>query len=152
MIRFAGLFLLGLLLSGACAAASVDQEEHQARVLAIAKQLRCAVCQNQSVAESQSDLAEDMRSVISEKLRDGDEENAIIGYFVERYGDYVLMKPPNRGFARILWWAPLVLLLLISLVAWRYIRGTGDGPKQGTPVLTERQRQRLARLREQKRG
>lgn len=108
----------------------VSEDPRQRQVLEIAEQLRCAVCQNQSVAESHADLAQDMRRTIAEQLAAGRSEAEIIDYFRDRYGDFVLMRPPSHGAGAPLWWAPLGLLALAGAGAFLYLRrriGKGDG-------------------------
>ena len=84
--------------------------------------VRCAVCQNQSVAESHADLARDMRRTIAEQLAAGRSEAEIIAYFRDRYGDFVLMRPPSHGSGAPLWWAPLGLLVVAGAGAFFYLR------------------------------
>lgn len=151
----------GLLVLLAClclghpvSAEQVFESEQQARVMAIAGKLRCAVCQNQSVAESRSGLAQDMQNVIAEKLQQGASEQDILQYFVERYGEYILLKPSASGMALLVWWAPVLVLALFALVAITYLRKNrgvhGPDPASDAPqpsVLTEQQRSRLRELR-----
>lgn len=159
-LRIIRYFASGLLALLAClslghpvSAKQVFESEQQARVLAIAGKLRCAVCQNQSVAESHSGLAQDMQKVIAEKLQQGVSEQDILRYFVERYGEYILLKPPGSGMALLVWWAPVLVLVLFALVGMAYIRknrGANDpDPASVTPPggLTEQQRSRLRELR-----
>ncbi|GAB4352984.1 MAG: hypothetical protein Kow0073_08960 [Immundisolibacter sp.] len=111
-------------------AATVREDPRQRQVLEIAEQLRCAVCQNQSVAESHAELAQDMRRTIAEQLAAGHSEAEIIAYFRDRYGDFVLMRPPAHGAGAPLWWAPLGLLGLAGVGAFFYLRrriGKADG-------------------------
>ncbi len=95
-----------LLLSNALAAG--PDVESQARD--IARELQCPVCQGSSVADSPSPLAEQMRGVIRQKLEQGESRDAIISYFVERYGQKVLMAPPISGFALSIWLVPALAL------------------------------------------
>jgi len=91
-------------------------------MLEIAKGLRCAVCQNQPVSESNSDLARDMRAIISEQLEAGKSRQEIVDYFVLRYGNYVLMKPAFDQSGKLLWIAPLLLLIGMAVGAWIFLR------------------------------
>lgn len=154
------LLLIGLLFPVSVWAEKVDQSAQGRRVMEISAKLRCAVCQSQSVAESESDLAKEMRAVIGEKLQQGESDEAVIQYFVDRYGDYILMSPPNRGVIRLLWWAPLGVLLLVSLVGLSYIRrgrvlnsgaSAAVGDDSLPDILTEQQRTRLTDLRRNRR-
>ena len=104
------------------ASQTVTEDPLERAMLDIAKELRCAVCQNQPISESNSDLARDMRTIIREQLQAGKSRDEIVDYFVARYGDYVLLKPPlhRRGF--LLWFGPPLLLVIVGVVAWFVIR------------------------------
>ena len=82
------------------------------RVLGISEQLRCLVCQNQSIAESNAELAVDLRNQVIEQVKAGKTNQQIIDYMVERYGDFVLYKPPFKFSTAILWLGPLCLFLI----------------------------------------
>lgn len=89
----------------ACATALGSPELDQ-RVRAVASRLMCPVCEGRTVADSTSDLAAQMRAVIREKLAQGESEEAVVAYFVERYGPSVLATPPASGWGWVLWLAP----------------------------------------------
>lgn len=115
--------LIALLLLTPLARADVVTEDPQQRqMLEIAEKLRCAVCQNQSVAESNAELAQDMRRIIAEQLAAGRSETEVIDYFRARYGDFVLMSPPRRGSGAPLWWAPVAILAAGGAGAFIYLR------------------------------
>lgn len=101
--------------------AAADQIDEETR--RIGKQLQCPVCNGSPVSDSPSDLAGQMRAVIRAKLQAGESEQQIIDYFVERYGDMVLMEPPRRGFGLIVWSAPILMLLGSAYVLWRMSQG-----------------------------
>ena len=82
----------------------------------IGQSLRCVVCQNQSINDSDAPLAQDMRKLIRKQLEDGKSKTDIIDYMQENYGDYVLLKPPVQGNTLILWFGPF--LLLLALLLW----------------------------------
>ena len=84
----------------------------EADVRRVASQLRCVVCDHQSVAESNAELATQMREVIREQQAAGRTDREIIQFFVERYGDTILYAPPRRGFSLLAWWVPVVVLLV----------------------------------------
>jgi cytochrome c-type biogenesis protein CcmH len=125
------------------AAAASDEQ-----VQAIASQLRCVVCQNLSVADSPSEMAQQMRGLIRERLAAGDRPDQVIAYFVERYGDWVLLAPPLRGLNLLLWLAPFgavaggLALVLVLARRWRR-RPTGPEPR-AVPAADPRDRERLA--------
>ncbi len=108
--------LLATLLLFAClgAAASVPAPARdpllERRVSALAEQLRCVVCQNQTIADSQAELAVDLRQQVREKLAQGMSEEQVRDYVVARYGDFVLYRPPLKGATVVLWFAPALLL------------------------------------------
>lgn len=103
-------------------AAPVTEDPLERQVLDIAKELRCAVCQNQPISESNADLARDMRQIVREQIQAGKSREEIINYFVERYGDYVLLNPPTRGPGAVVWVAPLVLIVVIGVSGFVFLR------------------------------
>ncbi len=103
-------------------AGTVAEDPIERRMLDIAKDLRCAVCQNQPVSESNADLARDMRAIIRERLKQGESREQIVNYFVERYGDYVLMKPPARGPGFLLWVLPAAVFAVLVVSGFGYLR------------------------------
>jgi cytochrome c-type biogenesis protein CcmH len=100
----------------------VAEDPLERQVLDIGKDLRCAVCQNQPISESNADLAKDMRNIIREQLQAGKSREEIVNYFVERYGDYVLMNPPVRGPGTVVWLAPVALLLVVGISGFVFLR------------------------------
>ena len=83
----------------------------EARARALSAQLRCMVCQNESIDESHADLARDLRVLVRERLQAGDSDEQIRAYLVRRYGDFILLKPPFKLETWLLWGAPLLILL-----------------------------------------
>ncbi len=112
-------------------------------MLEIAKDLRCAVCQNQPVSESNSDLARDMRAIIKEQLAMGKSRQEIIGYFVARYGNYILMKPAFDQSGTLLWIAPVLLLLGMGSGAWLFLRNRRKSESPPVPPLSAEDRARV---------
>ena len=82
------------------------------RVMALSAELRCLVCQNQTIADSNAELAIDLKNQVREKLGQGMSDKDIIDYMVERYGDFVLYRPPVRGTTWLLWFGPFLLLVV----------------------------------------
>lgn len=81
------------------------------KVMAISHELRCLVCQNQTIADSNAELAVDLRNQVREKLQQGMSEKDIVAYMVQRYGDFVLYRPPVKGTTWLLWFGPFMLLI-----------------------------------------
>lgn len=103
----------------------------EARVMEIAQELRCLVCQNETIADSQAGLAVDLRGQIRERLAAGDDRAQIIDFLVARYGDFILYRPPFQPNTWVLWTGPFILLFLALAVMARVIRqrrmhGTAD--------------------------
>ena len=84
----------------------------EARMMALASELRCLVCQNQTIADSHAELAVDLRMQVREMLEQGKDEGQILEYMTERYGDFVLYRPPFKAITAVLWIGPPALLLL----------------------------------------
>ena len=100
--------------------AQINDAEVEARAKEVGRSLRCVVCQNQTIDESDAPLAVDMRKLVRDRLREGDSNVEVITYMQERYGDYVLLKPPVQSNTYILWFAPF--LLLLSFLGWFFIK------------------------------
>ncbi len=81
------------------------------RVLKLSEELRCLVCQNQTIADSNAELAVDLKNQVREQLRQGKSEDDVIKYMVARYGDFVLYRPPVKGITALLWFGPLLLVV-----------------------------------------
>ena len=94
----------------------------EARMQAIAVELRCLVCQNQTIADSHADLAVDLRNQVREMLRQGKSDREIIDYMTARYGDFVLYRPPVKGTTMLLWFGPAVLLVGGVGILWLVLR------------------------------
>jgi len=118
---------LGLLLPQLAFAVPVDVEALndpaiEARARALSKGLRCLVCQNQSIDESDADLAHDLRALVRERLRAGDSDDQVRAFLVARYGDWILLDPPFNARTAVLWLAPGVIALAGAAgvyLAWR---------------------------------
>ena len=140
----------GLLLAVAVAvpAGAIEPQEQladpalEARARTISQELRCLVCQNESIDDSNADLARDLRRIVRERLTAGDSDDQVIGFITARYGDYVLLRPPLRAGTLVLWFGPVVLLFAaIALLILRRRRRPAE-----TPPLSEEENRRLARL------
>lgn len=100
----------------------MDDPALEQRAMALYSQLRCVVCQSQSIGSSDAPLAVDMRGVVRERLLAGDDDRAVLGYMQERYGDYVLMRPPLQANTLLLWGMPFIFVIGGVLLAFRYVR------------------------------
>lgn len=118
--------------------------EERARDLS--KGLRCLVCRNQSIDESDADLARDLRIVVRERLTAGDSDDQVLDYVVDRYGEYVLLKPRFSPVSAALWLGGPLLLLAGGLVAWRQVKARAAAPAPAAAPLTEAERARLRDL------
>ena len=116
----------------------------EARVNALASELRCLVCQNQTLADSNAPLAVDLRNQIRERMQQGASERDIIGFLVERYGDFVLYRPPFKSTTLLLWAGPM--LLVIAGLAALYYRLARRRREVAKPELSGEERARAAAL------
>lgn len=115
----------------------------ETRARSIGKELRCLVCQNESIDDSDADLAHDLRVVVRQRLVAGDTDQQVKDYVVARYGNYVLLKPPVNGETYLLWFGPLLLLIAGGTVAAIYVRRHAVSP---SAPLSEDEKQRIAAL------
>ena len=115
------LMLLVALASAFGAHAELDSQQ-QARYQSLIAELRCLVCQNQSIADSNAPLAGDLRDQVSAQIAAGKSDRQIMDYVTARYGDFVLYRPPVQSNTMLLWIAPGLLLLGGAVIAWRIAR------------------------------
>ena len=119
-----------------------NQPDLDQRVAAIAAELRCLVCQNQTLADSYAPLAVDLRNQVREQLKSGKSERDVIDFLVARYGDFVLYRPPLKASTLLLWGGPFLLLVLGIFLLARKIRSV----RRPAPQLSEAERARAAAL------
>ena len=122
----------------------------EARVMVIAEELRCLVCQNETIAASHADLAVDLRSQIRIKLTQGQSSQQILDFMVARYGDFVLYRPPLKASTVLLWVGPFALLLLAAGVLVLNIRRHRGAAARGS--MTEAEQRRAQQLLDQEGG
>ncbi|HSA69344.1 MAG TPA: cytochrome c-type biogenesis protein [Burkholderiales bacterium] len=134
--------LLLLLALAAPLGVLAQDEEIEKRVTALAVELRCLVCQNQTLADSNAPLAVDLRNQIREQLKAGKSEQDVVDFMVARYGDFVLYRPPLKASTVALWAGPFLILLF---GAWLLLRRIRKRPA-GEPELSEAERARAAKL------
>lgn len=92
------------------------------RVMNLSRELRCLVCQNETLADSRADLAEDLRNQIREQMKAGKSDKEIVAYLTQRYGKFILYNPPIDPTTYLLWFGPFVLLLAGLFVLFRYLK------------------------------
>ncbi len=147
-MRFGTLLAMLLLLLPLATAQAVTPDEVlddpalEARAREISAELRCMVCQNQSIDDSNADLARDLRLLVRARLVDGDSNEEVIDYVVSRYGEFVLLKPRFSPKTWLLWGAPALLIVIGGIVLWRFsvVRRAPDRP------LSQAEEDRLERL------
>jgi cytochrome c-type biogenesis protein CcmH len=143
LIAAAALFAL----AGPAFAVNPDEEladpKLEARAQALSKELRCVVCQNQSIDESEAPLAHDLRVILRERIAAGDTDEQAKAFLVQRYGHFVLLKPPMEGATLFLWFGPAALLAAGAAGVALYLRGRA---KAAPPSLTPAEEAEVARL------
>src|SRR5664279_4894165 len=116
----------------------------EARARAISHDLRCMVCQNQSIDDSEAPLARDLRLLVRERLKAGDSDTQVVDYMVARYGEFVLLKPRVNWHTAILWGAPLAILIVgLFGVGFSALRRSGRTSLPEVAALSDAERQRL---------
>ncbi len=117
----------------------------EARARAISRELRCLVCQNESIDESAADLAHDIRVVLRDRIKAGDTDAQAVKFIVDRYGQFVLLKPPVEPATYLLWFGPALLVLVAVFAYWRWLRAQKAQALPPAP-LTESEQRRLREL------
>lgn len=139
--------LAGLLLfpaiAGAVEVRQFENPEQQARYERLIEELRCLVCQNQSLADSDADLARDLRDEVFGIIQSGRSEDEAIRFLTDRYGDFVLYRPPVKPVTILLWTGPLLVLLGGGVFLWNQSRRRAALPDTG---LSTAERERLENL------
>ena len=149
------MILVGAMLLLTAAARAVEPDEKlsdpalEARARAMTQELRCVVCQNQSVDDSDAELARDIRVLVRDRIAAGDSDDQVRDFIVARYGKFVLLKPPLDGDTLVLWFAPAVLLLAGLALAFLYVRRLNRAAATPTP-LNAAEEEKIARLIEDK--
>jgi cytochrome c-type biogenesis protein CcmH len=142
--------LLLLLLAGPALAVGnpadmLPDPAQEARARAIGRELRCLVCQNESIEDSSADLARDLRLLVRERIRAGDSDAEVIAFIRDRYGDFVLLRPPFTAATAALWLSPALVLGGGVLAIWLVRRRGQAAPPDPLPLSPEEQA-RLAAL------
>lgn len=144
--------LIGLAVSFGSPALAVQPDEIledpalESRARDISAGLRCLVCRNESIDESNAELARDMRLLVRERLVEGDSDAEVLAFIVERYGEYVLLRPTTEGANMLLWIAAPVLFLIALLSAGLYLRQRANAPEPARDGLSPEEEMRLREL------
>lgn len=149
MIRLAPLIMLALLAAPALAVQPSERLADpalEARARDISRELRCLVCQNQSIDDSNAPLARDLRLVVRERLSAGDTDAQVMGFVTARYGDYVLLRPPFKPSTWLLWLGPLVILALAMAGVSIFLARRRRVSAEAEPPLTADEARRLEQL------
>jgi cytochrome c-type biogenesis protein CcmH len=117
----------------------------EARARELSRELRCMVCQNQSIDDSEAPLARDLRLLVRERIAAGDSNGQVIDFLVARYGEFVLLKPRFEGHTVLLWLLPPLALLGGAIALWAHQRRRSKGTDEG-PGLNAEEEARLQRL------
>jgi cytochrome c-type biogenesis protein CcmH len=121
----------------------LDDPVLEARAREISRQLRCMVCQNESIDSSNAEVAADLRRLVRERLTAGDSDQEIMDHVVTRYGDFVLMTPPFRARTILLWIGPFLLLLIGGSAIFFFVRNQNTGGVISKAPLTDEERRML---------
>jgi cytochrome c-type biogenesis protein CcmH len=122
-----------------------ETDEQEVRYQRLVRELRCTVCQNQNLIESNAPLANDLRRQISIMVKDGAETDEIIDYMVSRYGDFVLFRPPKNATTYLLWYGPGAMLIL-GLAALGFILWRRRTQHAAASPLSQEEQERLRRI------
>ncbi len=122
----------------------LSDSKQEARARAIGRELRCLVCQNESIDDSDADLAHDLRVIVRQRIVAGDSDEQVKAYIVARYGNYVLLKPPFLAETYLLWIGPALLLIAAAGAALFFYRRTAAQPEPAP--LSDDERKRIADL------
>lgn len=136
-------FSLPLIIHGKVDTYHFDDPKQEARYKKLVAELRCLVCQNQNLADSNAELAQDMRRLTYEMLQRGESNEQIVTFMVDRYGDFVLYRPPLKSSTVMLWVGPFLILGVGVLVLLLFIRRRG---RAQPPQLTQQEQERASRL------
>jgi len=135
--RFLAVLLLGFSMAVGAQDAAIER-----RVSQLSHELRCLVCQNQSLAESNAPLAQDLRNQIREQIAAGKSDQDVVDFMVQRYGDFVLYRPPFKASTLFLWAGPFLFLVLGLFFLFRFLRNR----RVPAPQLSEAERATAAKL------
>ncbi len=124
----------------------LDDPALEERARDISAGLRCLVCRNESIDDSNAELARDLRLLVRERLVAGDSDEEVVEFVVDRYGEYVLLQPRVTGSNLVLWLAGPVMLLLGGAIGWSYLRRRGRASETPANALSEEEAERLREI------
>ena len=128
---------------GAVEVLEFNSTQQEQRYLDLIDELRCMVCQNQNLADSNAGLAKDLRERTYQMVRTGQSDDEIVDYMIERYGDFVMYRPPLKGSTYLLWFGPVIFIVIAGLTALAYSRRMRTKPTQ---TLSAQERQKVRQL------
>ncbi|MGB8401101.1 cytochrome c-type biogenesis protein [Bradyrhizobium sp.] len=125
----------------------------ESRARALSQELRCVVCQNQSIDDSNAPLARDLRILLRDRLASGDTDQQALEFIVQRYGNFVLLKPPMQLSTLLLWIGPFAVLLVAGVSFWRYLTGSRNRSEtaEAPAPLSEMERMRVEAILKERR-
>ena len=118
--------------------------EERARI--ISKDLRCLVCQNESIDDSNAGLAKDLRILVRERLVAGDSDDEVLDYIIDRYGEFALLKPRSNGFNLILWLSGPLMLLIALIISFTFIKSSHKPKNHITKGLSDYEKRELSKI------
>jgi cytochrome c-type biogenesis protein CcmH len=143
VFTFLVMLALSFLSNAADAPSAAADPQLEKRVMRVAEELRCLVCQNQTIADSNAPLAVDLRDQVRDRMKQGASDEEIIDYLVARYGDFVRYRPPLKAATFLLWFGPALLLMVAFFVLLRRLRA---GRRESPEKLSEADHARAASL------
>lgn len=124
----------------------LDDPVLEERARDLSAEIRCLVCQNESIDASNAQLARDLRILVRERLVAGDTDQQVLDFLVARYGDYVLLRPPVKGTTALLWFGPIVVLLLAGGIIAVRTRASRSRPSSAPIALSDEEKARVEAL------
>jgi cytochrome c-type biogenesis protein CcmH len=134
------LFCMAFAVAARAPQTAADDPAMEERLRKLSQELRCLVCQNETLADSRADLADDLRREIREQMKAGKSDQEIIAFLTQRYGDFVLYRPRVKPVTYLLWFGPFVLLVGGMVVLYRYVKQRRDSISEKPLTAAERRR------------
>ena len=124
----------------------LDDPILEERARNISKNLRCLVCQNESIDDSNASLAKDLRILVRERLVAGDTEDEVLNFIVDRYGEFALLKPRTDGSNLILWLSGPLMLFIALIISFSFIKSNRNPKRGSTAVLSDHEKRELKKI------